>query len=190
MCQNPSLSLTLCRVSFFPGSKLTWWFVMPLFCFFQRSCPTLPLWTKRQREEIWSGGTLAWLNILSSQKTEWEWDCKKDYGHGQVKVEVNEKADKRQSLRERERERRGRGCGASSYLPPSPPFLEDKWLMVYKQCFFSSLSQNLPSWLPLGWQLSIRAPLVWRTALYCRQLMLSFRSQFRLERYHECSNSQ
>lgn len=103
---------------------------------------------------------------------------------------------KKQAIIQRERDRgRGRDGGRGVRTPSTPtslplPFLEDKWLMVSKQCFFPSLSQNLPSWLPLGWQLSIRAPLVWRTALYCRQLMLSFCSQIRLECYHERSNSQ
>lgn len=86
-----------------------------LFFFFQLSCPNMPHRTKKQREEIWSGRTLAWLNILSPLKTEWEWDCKRDYGHGQEEVEVNEEVDKHSD--------RGRGSGTPSYLPLPLHFL-------------------------------------------------------------------
>lgn len=154
------------------------------------------------REKQGERGDMKWENccvvkysIIRKRRKENKIVKKKKKKESRRERKRKKQVDKQESWRKRETEDEVGMEGGEFELPhpppPSPlPFLEDKWLMVYKQCFFSSLSQNLPSWLPLGWQLSIRAPLVWRTALYCRQLMLSFRSQIRLERYHERSNSQ
>jgi len=77
---------------------------------------------------------------------------------------------------------RERTEGGEVLLPVDP---HQGWWLINRIFFL-----NLPSWLPLAWQLSIRAPLVSRAAVYCRRLMLSFPSQFRLERYQERSHSQ